>query len=145
MLLFLGFTPQSDNVQSECEKERDRVESNKKMVTEFYQSLFGDKDLSVIDKYIAEDYIQHNPGVADGREALKNALGNWFVNSPKEKVDIQHIAADGNLVFLHVRSHFGEKTVAVVDIFRVENNIIREHWDIIQAVPDSAANDHPMF
>lgn len=69
----------------------------------------------------------------------------WFKDAPKEKVDLQRIAADGDLVYLHVRSKMGNKTVAVVDIFRIENGKIAEHWDVIQEVPEKSANPHPMF
>ena len=131
--------------KSDCEKEREVQEANKKMVAEFYQALFGDKNIEVIDKYIAEDYIQHNPMAADGREALKNALKGWFENASKEQIDIRRIGADGDLVFLHTKNNFGGKTFSVIDIFRIENGIIAEHWDVIQQVPDSAANEHPMF
>jgi predicted SnoaL-like aldol condensation-catalyzing enzyme len=119
---------------------------NKKIVTEFYQKLFGDKDLSVIDKYIVEDYIQHNPYVADGRQAIKDAAGKWLSNTPKTKVDFQHVAADGDLVFLHIKSKNSEgKDMALVDIFRLKNGKIVEHWDVMQDVPATAANAHPMF
>jgi predicted SnoaL-like aldol condensation-catalyzing enzyme len=75
------------------------------MVTTFCQGLFGDKDYSIIDKYISPDYIQHNPSLADGTEALKNAVLVWMKDVPKGKVDFQHIAADGDLVFLHVKTY----------------------------------------
>ena len=120
--------------------------ANKKTVTEFYQKLFGDKDLSVIDTYIVEDYIQHNPYAADGRQALKDFAQKLLNNAPKTKVDFQHVAADGDLVFLHVRAkNFNGKDMAIVEIFRLKNGKIVEHWDVMQDVPASAANAHPMF
>jgi predicted SnoaL-like aldol condensation-catalyzing enzyme len=122
-----------------------QLENNKKMVADMYQQLFGDKDTSAIDKYIAEGYIQHNPYVADGRKALKEATSKWFKNAPKEKIDIVHLGADGNYVYIHTRSKSGGKTVSVIDIFRIDNNKIVEHWDVMQEVPAKAANDHPMF
>jgi predicted SnoaL-like aldol condensation-catalyzing enzyme len=131
--------------QSDPEKMLRQQESNKKIVIEFYQELFGDKNIDAINKYIGDKYIQHNPGLPDGKEALINAAEVWFKDAPKEKVDFQHIAADGDLVVLHVRSKSGPKVRAVVDIFRIENGKIVEHWDVIQEVPDKSANDHPMF
>lgn len=120
--------------------------ANKKTVTEFYQKLFGDKDLSVIDTYIVEDYIQHNPHAADGRQALKEFATKMLSNAPKTKVDFQHVAADGDLVFLHVKArNFNGKDMALVDIFRLKNGKIVEHWDVMQDVPATAANAHPMF
>src|ERR1700729_3621437 len=81
---------------------RNRENENKKMVADFYQALFGDKDVSAIDKYIGDTYTQHNPAVADGKEALKSAVTQWFKGAPKEKIDIQHLAADSDLVFIHL-------------------------------------------
>ena len=119
--------------------------ANKKLVADFYQQLFGDKDVSAIDKYIGNVYIQHNPGLPDGPEALKAGATQWFKGAPKEKIDIQHLAADGNLVFIHLKSKNGEKVNSVIDIFKVENGKITEHWDVIQEVPAKSANPHPMF
>jgi predicted SnoaL-like aldol condensation-catalyzing enzyme len=118
---------------------------NKKLVADFYQQLFGDKDVSAIDKYIGSVYIQHNPALPDGPEALKEAATQWFKGAPKEKIDIQHIAADGDLVFIHLRANMGGKVNSVIDIFRIENGKISEHWDVIQEVPAKSANPHPMF
>ncbi|HUI31520.1 MAG TPA: ester cyclase [Candidatus Acidoferrales bacterium] len=130
---------------SDCEKEKLALENNKKMVADFYQELFGDKNIESINKYMGDVYIQHNPYVADGKQALIDACKQWFKDAPKEKIDIQHLAADGNLVFIHTRSHEGAKIFSVIDIFRIENGKIVEHWDVGQAVPEKAANSHPMF
>ncbi len=134
------------NELAQMKAEKQQLEANKKLVANLYQELFGDKNLGAADKYIAADYIQHNPGVADGREALKQALTGWFkADASKVKVDIQHLGADGNFVYLHTRSKMGGNAVSVIDIFRVDKNQIVEHWDVIQAVPKNPVNPHPMF
>lgn len=130
------------NILSEKQKQ---TEANKKMVAEFYQELFGDKNINAIDKYIADNYIQHNPILPDGKDALKKGAAIWFKGAPKEKIDIQHLNADENLVYIHTRTKMGNKTVSVIDIFRIENGKIAEHWDVIQEVPEKSANPHPMF
>jgi len=119
--------------------------SNKKMVADFYQSLFGDKNTAAIDQYIGDTYIQHNPALPDGKDALKKAVGGWFKGQPKDTVDVRHLGADGNFVYIHTKSKMGNKTVSILDIFRVENGKITEHWDIMQEVPAKSANAHPMF
>jgi predicted SnoaL-like aldol condensation-catalyzing enzyme len=131
--------------RNDCKEKLEAAEANKNMVVYFYQELFGNKNIDIVDEYIAEDYIQHNPLVADGRQALKDALSVWFKDAQKENVDFQRVIAEDDLVVVHTRSVFGGKTVSVIDIFRIENGIIAEHWDVIQEVPDSAANPHPMF
>lgn len=138
----------NDSLNRELSEIKDtmRLEKfNKQLVAEFYQRLFGDKDVSAIDTYIAEDYVQHNPGLKDGREALKEGATQWFKDAPKEKIDIQHIGSDGDFVYIHTRSRRGPKTISVLDIFRVTGGKIREHWDVIQEVPEKSANAHPMF
>lgn len=144
-LLVPGCNMEPVDQNSKCLKEHERKELNKQMVTRFYQELFGNKNIDIIDKYVANEYIQHNPMAADGRQALKDILRYWFANAPKDTVDIRQVIADGDLVMLHVKSNIGGKPVAVVDIFRIEGDSIAEHWDVVQAIPDSAANDHPMF
>ena len=119
--------------------------TNKKLVADFYQQLFGDKDIEAIDKYIGSTYIQHNPMLPDGRDTLKNTIKIWFKGAQKEKINIQHLSADGDLVYIHTKASFGGKTSSVIDIFRLENGKIVEHWDIIQEVPAKSANPHPMF
>ena len=147
-LITLGlFSVQSvrNTSTNDCEKERQQLEANKKLVADMYQEVFGDKNIDALDKYLVKDYIQHNPNAADGRQALKDLLKVWFKDAPKEKIDIQHIGADGDFVYLHTRRKSGDKTLSIVDIFKVQNNRITEHWDVIQAVPEKSANDHPMF
>jgi predicted SnoaL-like aldol condensation-catalyzing enzyme len=118
---------------------------NKKMVADFYQSLFGDKNQAAIDQYIGDTYIQHNPALPDGKDALKKAVAVWFKGQPKDTVDVQHLGADGNFVYIHTKSKMGNKTFSILDIFRLENGKITEHWDIMQEVPAKSANAHPMF
>ena len=121
-------------------------EANKKMVMTFYQAFFGDHDMGALEKYLSPGYIQHNPGLPDGRDALANMAKGMFANAPKSKVDVRKVAADGDMVWLHVRGQFGPGPASsVVDIFRVKDGKIVEHWDTIQAIPDKSANAHPMF
>jgi len=122
-----------------------QIEVNKKLVADFYQELFGDKEVNAIDKYIGDIYIQHNPAVADGKEALKQGVTQWFKGAPKEKIDIQHLSAEGNLVYIHTKSKRGTATFSTIDIFRFEKGKIVEHWDVSQEVPEKSANSHPMF
>lgn len=141
----LGFAAFGSMVQAKSHADNDD-KANEKLVVSFYQQLFGDKDVSAIDRYLAEDYIQHNPTLPDGRAPLKAAVTQWFSQTPKENVDIQHVASQNGIVFLHVRGKSQAGGVqAIVDIFRVKNGKIVEHWDVIQDAPAQSANAHPMF
>jgi predicted SnoaL-like aldol condensation-catalyzing enzyme len=123
-------------------------EKNKNLVMDAYQGLFGDHDLSVVDKYWAKDYIQHNPYMSDGRDSVKDFIQKMGMqNWPKFKVNFLRVAADGDLVFLQTVQPKTDKTpeTVIVDIFRVENDKIVEHWDTMQAVPSDASNKRAMY
>jgi len=125
-----------------------KLEENKKFVTEFYQALYGDKDSNAIDKYVADNVIEHNPLAKDGKEWLRNAVRPFFSNPniEKVKIDIKRIAADGDLVWLHVRDVAPNgKVFARVNIFRVENGKIAEAWKVSEEVPKKSENTNTMF
>jgi len=137
-----------DSLQNELNlltNSKNQLEANKKLVADLYQELLGDKNVEAIDKYIGDTYIQHNPILPDGKDVLKQAAAQWFKGAPKEKIAIHHLSAEGDLVYIHTKSIIGGKVSSVIDIFRLENNKIVEHWDVIQAVPEKSANSHPMF
>lgn len=126
-------------------KQTEQVEINKKIVATFYQQFFGDKNVDVIEEYLVENYIQHNPMLPDGRDTLYNSAKLWFKNAPKSEIDIHHLGADGEFVYIHTRMERVGKVYSVIDIFRIEDGKIAEHWDVIQEVPEKSANPHPMF
>ena len=108
------------------------LEANKKAVQEFYDLIINKKDFASARKYMGDRYKQHNPLVADGPEGLK-AFIEFF--------------ADGDYVILHVHSirppHMRGR--AIIEIFRLENGKIDEHWDVIQEIPEESANPNGMF
>ena len=124
------------------------AEQNKKLVRDFYELAFNQhKPTEAAKKYIGEKYIQHNPNVPNGAEAFYGYFEGFFKQHPKSHVDIKRILADGDLVALHLHSRIDEndRGRAIVDIFRIENGRIVEHWDVIQQVPEKAANTNTMF
>lgn len=123
-----------------------KEEANKKLVTEFYERVLNQKDIAAIDKYVGP-YKQHNPMAADGPEGLKGYIGYLRENSPKSHSAIKKVFADGDYVILHVHAvpAPGARGLAIIDIFRVDSGRIVEHWDVIQEVPEKAANNNGMF
>ena len=122
-------------------------EANKKIVVEFYEKALNQKDFDAAVKYMGPRYIQHNPTAPDGPEGLKRLVTMLKEKFPNSHNEIKHVFADGDYVVLHVHSvrEPGQRGRAIVDIFRLENGRIVEHWDVIQDVPEKSANDNTMF
>ncbi|MFJ2620288.1 ester cyclase [Glutamicibacter sp. NPDC087344] len=122
-------------------------EANRKLVVDFYNKFFNEHEPEEAAEVVADDYIQHNPSVPDGKEPFVSFFSGYFLENPESKAEIVRSSTDGDLVYLHVRSTDAsiDKETAVVDIFRVEDGKILEHWDVIQDVPDESANLNTMF
>lgn len=121
-------------------------EVNRALVLEFHDRFFNGHDLAAA-SVIAEDYKQHNPLVPDGKAAFVRVFTADFAANPNSKATVVRSAVDGDLVYLHVHSISGpgDSGQAVVDIFRVANGAIVEHWDVVQPVPQTGANSNTMF
>lgn len=124
------------------------AEQNKKIVTDFYEGVFLKHQVKAYaDRYIGDQYIQHNPHVPDGKAPFVDFFTGHFKENPEAKSVIKRAVAEGDLVFLHVHStqNAQDRGVAIVDIFRVQNGKIVEHWDVQQAIPKQSANTNTMF
>ena len=124
------------------------TERNRTIVTDFVNLFCTQKKVrEAFTKYVAPGYIQHNPVAADGRDTAINALEPFFASQPNMKCEVKKIIVDGDMAAVHSKLTFGpnDRGSAVVDLLRIENGMIAEHWDVIQAVPEKSANDHPMF
>ncbi len=99
------------------------------------------------EKHVVPGYIQHNPGAATGREAAVTFLSAWVQQFPDLKYDFKRVFVDGNHVILHAHLTMNaqDRGTALVDILRAENGKFVEHWDVLQAVPENAANSNTMF
>ncbi|WP_311151403.1 nuclear transport factor 2 family protein [Neisseria sicca] len=101
-----------------------------------------------VSKYVGKTYIQHNPTVADGGQAFIDTFAPFLKEHPGSRAEVKRIAAEGDLVFMHVFSQISaqDRGEAVVDIFRFDRNgKIVEHWDVIQSVPEKTVRGHSMF
>jgi predicted SnoaL-like aldol condensation-catalyzing enzyme len=126
--------------------------SPKELVSRFMTAFYIEKKVRLaFETYVAPGYIQHNPYAATGRDAAIAFLEKFVADNPGQKTDIRRIIADGDLVAVHSHgwSESGDEAAkrgfAVVDIFRVENCKVAEHWDVLSPVPATAANTNTMF
>jgi predicted SnoaL-like aldol condensation-catalyzing enzyme len=123
------------------------LEANKKAVQEFYDFAINKKDFESARKYMGDRYKQHNPLVADGPEGLKAFIEFLKTNFPDARSEIKRVFADGDYVILHVHSIRppNMRGRAIIEIFRLENGKVDEHWDVIQEIPEESANPNGMF
>ena len=102
-------------------------EKNKEVVRALYKEFFNDHVVESADKYVREDYKQHNPGVGQGREALKSAFAEI-------RLDIKMMVADGDMVWVYLKNvdPEGNTRCRVVDMYRLADGKLAEHWDVLQ-------------
>jgi predicted SnoaL-like aldol condensation-catalyzing enzyme len=123
------------------------LEANKKAVVEFYEAGLNKKDFEAASRYFGPKYIQHNPGAQDGIEGFKAFLAFLRDKFPNSHSEIKKVFADGDYVILHVHAvrEPGTRGRAIVDIFRLENGKIVEHWDVAQDIPEKMPHNNGMF
>lgn len=123
-------------------------DANKAIVRAFYEMSFRDhQPTRAAQAYIGEKYIQHNSRVPNGAAAFYSFFEKYFKDNPLASSTIKRMVAEGDLVVLHAhaKSNPEDRGRAIIDIFRVENGKIVEHWDVIQEVPERSANGNTMF
>ena len=122
-----------------------------RMVVDFYHKVFVERaDVRTIaEQYMHPEYIQHNPFVADGREGMVLGLAKYLKKLPESMTfTIKGVFTDGDHVILHVHQNDEAKPepgFAGIDIFRVEDGKIMEHWDVWQKIPETMPHDNGMF
>jgi predicted SnoaL-like aldol condensation-catalyzing enzyme len=121
---------------------------NKQTVLAYLNTAFNEKKpAEAVQKYGGSHYIQHNPQAPDGFEAFIQFVGGFLEQFPQTSFDIKRAVAEGDLVVTHslLKTSPEDRGTAVADFFRLEEGKVVEHWDVLQPIPESAANEHPMF
>ncbi len=130
-------------------------QANQAVVLRYMQEVINGRNLDALDEVMAEDWIAHNPGEPNGRDNLKQFFGGMFAQFPEIHADVKRVIAAGDIVV--VQSHYTSSpqhrgndwapgSGAVVDIFRLEDGKIAEHWDVSQRpIPEGSVNGNTMF
>ncbi len=127
--------------------ENAREKANIATVKAFYDAAINQKDFDKAKAYLGPRYTQHNPTAQDGPEGLKGYIAFLKDKFPQQHNDFKQFLADGDYVVVHVHSVQtpGSRGRAIIDIFKLDKGKVVEHWDVIQEVPEKAANTNGMF
>lgn len=122
-------------------------EANRKTVLACYEKGLNQKDADAALAYVGDRYVQHNPNAADGPDGFRKFIGFLRDKFPNSHSEIKRSFVDGDYVILHVHAvrEPGSRGNAIVDIFKLENGKVVEHWDVVQPIPENPANNNTMF
>ncbi len=125
-----------------------QLERNKQVVREWNDLAINQRrPEEAVATYLGSQYRQHNPGAADGPEPFIKFAKRFAQTYPDYRLESKRIIAEGDYVVMHghLTREPDDRGMAVVDIFRLEDGKIVEHWDVVQEIPENAANSNTMF
>jgi predicted SnoaL-like aldol condensation-catalyzing enzyme len=125
----------------------EQEERNIKAVVDFYEVVINGQQYDRAGEFLDGNYIQHKPEVETGVKGVLDFVRLIYVQAPDHNARIIRSFADGDYVILHVHVTNGleAKSIAVMDIFRVENAMLMEHWDVACPVAASSKNENGVF
>ncbi|EQA37613.1 SnoaL-like polyketide cyclase [Leptospira inadai serovar Lyme str. 10] len=135
------------HVQAVVAKDSNKEAFHKRIVLEFYEAAINRKDYDRASTFLGTRYIQHNQTAADGKDGLRKFLAFLKEKFPNSRSEIKKVFTDGDYVILHVHAvrEPGTKGIAIMDIFRMQDGKIVEHWDVHEEISSTPANDNGMF
>jgi predicted SnoaL-like aldol condensation-catalyzing enzyme len=126
----------------------DPTDANRAVMRAFVDTAYAQKQVrKAYEAYAAPDLVQHNPNIADGRDAAIAEV-EGLLNNPAAHFDVKHVVVDGDMATVHFRGSLGNGVgAAVVELFRLKDGKIVEHWDAFQVIDPKATarNTHPFF
>lgn len=127
--------------------ETPQEQKNKQIAIDFYNAALNEKNWPKAESYIGNRYTQHSIYMADGPGSLKELVERLQREHPNNHGEIKRAWADGDMVALHVhvKRNAEHRGWSVIELLRLENDKVIEHWDMFQPVPETAENDNTMF
>ncbi len=125
------------------------LEANKKLVQDFEEAAWNGHDVEKALTFLSPNYKQHNPYFADGVEGFREGLSGLIKANPNLSIEIKRVFAENEYVVIHkyavldAKADTGKK--AIMDIYKIENGKIAEHWDVIEDIPEEPKNSNTMF
>lgn len=124
-------------------RDYEQEEKNRQIVLKMFSASSFEENL----QFITDDYKQHNPAVADGKAGVIEfftQLGGAF---PDSTTRVARCIAEGDMVWVHAHliRYPGDRGIALVDIMKMKDGKVIEHWDVMQEVPETSINGNTMF
>lgn len=135
-----------DQAQAQSDPYVEKTARNRAIMTDFVRILYEQRQpRAAFEKYVWEGYVQHNPVIADGRENALKWLEPVF-SKPDAEIQVRRVLVDGDFATVQIIGRMSAKDPgsAVMNIFRLENGMIVEHWDVTQAMPAETASGRPL-
>lgn len=120
---------------------------NHELVIEMFKNVLMPLDPTHVDKYMRPDYIQHSALVSDGIAGLKQFLAEKAAAFPNAEIVLKRSFVEGNFVICHYHVRETPETagLAVIDLFRIEDHQIAEHWEAVQPVIENLPHSNGLF